>query len=168
MKRKVFFSAIILLLINLLAFAQDGVEPAKTAESTKTQKSKNVILVSNRWEITLLKAYNTGSDGGGMYKAVYTVRDSKYDPQADEERKYQVRFEKVTSEKSNIYKSLLGWRPVKKLYQDQPQKDTYDVIWSGAPGNIKKFIFIEGTLSIEVDGVKMNKPFSAEIDLDVE
>ena len=160
MKRRFFVCILFLLLTNAFTFAQE--------EAAKAEK-KNVILVSNRWEITLLKAYNTGNVNGGLYKASFTIRDTKYDAQADEERKYRIRFEKITSEKSNVYKSANSLTNWKTLFQDQPQKDMYDVIWGGtAPGNIKKFVFIEGALIVSLDGVEMKKPFSAQIDLDVE
>ena len=167
--KKYFLCIMPLLLINLLAFAQEGVDLGKNEGLAKTEKSKNVILVSNRWEITLLKAYNTGNTNGGLYKTSFTVRDTKYDEQADEERKFRIQFQKVTSEKSNVYNSKGGFTNWKTLFKEQPQKDMYDVIWGGtAPGNIKKFIFIEGTLLILVDGVEMKKPFSSDIDLEVE
>ena len=166
--KKYFLSIISLLLINLLAFAQEDIEPAKVEEITNANKSKNVIIVGNRWEITLLKAYNTGKSDG-MYKASYTVRDSKYNPQTDEERKYRIAFIKITTEKNNVYPFIAytytNW---KTFFQDKPQKDIGNLIWSGAPGNIKKFIFIEGALIISLDGIEMKKPFSAEIDLEVE
>ncbi len=167
--KRLFLSIMPLLLINLLAFAQEGAETPKTDELAKADKSKNVILVSNRWEITLLKAYNTGNSNGGLYKASFTVRDTKYDEQTDEERKFRIQFQKITSEKSNVYSSKGGFTNWKTLFKEQPQKDMYDIIWGGtAPGNIKKFIFIEGVLIILVDGVEMKKPFSSDIELEVE
>jgi hypothetical protein len=161
MKTKIVFSLFALLFFTVTSMAQE-----KNGESGSTVNNKNVFLISNRWEITMLKAYNIKD---GIYNVSFNIRDSKFDPQADEERIYNFRILRFTSEKGNEYGTSCGFTGWNTLFQDKPQKKLYELRCpTGAPANIKKITFVVGELALKIDGVSMTKPFQAEIDLDVE
>jgi len=125
----------------------------------------NVVLIGNRWELTCKSVY---ANGGQYWMLNYSVRDTKYDPKLDEERIFRMRITKTTSEKGTVYLSMNGITNAATFSQDLPVNGTYEINRYQIPSNTKRFIFIEGELSITIDGRQMTKTFSSKVDIPVE
>ena len=156
MKKISYYFFILFLLAPMSCLAQ---------EDKNSSTASNVILVGNRWEITCKNIY---ANGGQYWMLTYSIRDTKFDTSLDEERKVRLRIYKTTSEKGNVYQSVQGWTPEVILSQDMPTKGDYEINRYNVPSNTKKFIFIDGELSLTIDGRQMNKKFSSKVDILVE
>jgi hypothetical protein len=149
--------------------AQVSQEPATTtasvAKSENSGNPNNIILIGNRWKLTCKSVY---ANAGKYWMLLYSIKDNKFDPNADEERVVRLRFTKITSEKGTVYLSQYGITPEVTLNRDLAVNGEYEVNRYNVPSNTKKFIYIEGELSVKIDGRQMTKNFSSPVDIPVE
>lgn len=159
MKEKILMFIVGFLMISSYCFAQ---------EETKveiTEKPKNVVLIGNRWELTCKNVY---ANSGQYWILMYSIKDTKYDAQLDEERKVRLKITKTTSEKGNVYLSTYSWTNEVTLSQNLPINGECEINRYNVPSNTKRFIFIEGELLVKIDGRQMTKLFSSQVDIPVE